>query len=90
MYILLAISILCSVALVLASVAIARHVRSRRLSAGPQTDFAEYLFAAAKHQDPRTLPQQNVRDVIAKTSLNHALEQALVDTRNQFISSKRP
>jgi hypothetical protein len=90
MYILLAISILCSVALVLASVAIARHVRSRRLSAGPQTDFAEYLFAAAKDQDPRTLPQQNVRDVIAKTSSNHALEQALVDTRNQFISSKRP
>ena len=91
MYILLAISILCFFALVLAAVAIAQHVRSRRLSAGPQTDFADYLFAAAKGQyprTPRTLPRQDIR-VITKTTWNRALEPTLADTWNQSISSKR-
>jgi hypothetical protein len=91
MYILLAISILCFFALVLAAVAIARHVRSRWVSAGRQTDFAEYLLAAVKDQAPRTsrtLPQQDVT-VIAKTSWNRALQPSLADTRNQSISSKR-
>jgi hypothetical protein len=91
MYILLAISILCLFALVLAATAIARHVRSRRVPAGPQPDFAQHLFAAVKNQDsrtPRTLPEQDVR-VIAKTNLYHALEPTLADTRNQSISSKR-
>jgi hypothetical protein len=92
MYILLAISILCFFALVLAAIAIARHVRTRRISAGQQTDFAHHLFAAAKDQDartPRTLTQQNIRDVVARASWNRALEPTLADTRNQSISSKR-
>jgi hypothetical protein len=92
MYILLAISILCCFALLLAAVAIAWHVRTRRAPADQQPDFAQHLFAAAKDQDsliPRTIPQQNVKDVFVKTSWNHALEPTLADTRNQSISSKR-
>jgi hypothetical protein len=56
MYILFAISILCLFALMLAAVAIARHVRTGRVSAGPQPDFAHHLFAAAADQDSRTPP----------------------------------
>jgi len=92
MYILLAIAILCFFALLLAAIAIARHVRSRRRSAGSQADFACYLFAAVNDQDsriPRSLPQQNIRGVIAETSWNRALEPTLADIRNQSISSKR-
>jgi hypothetical protein len=91
MYILLAISIVCLFALVLAATAIARHVRSRRVPAGPQPDFAQHLFAAVKNQDsrtPRTLPLEDA-GMIAKTNLNHAFEPSLADTRNQSISSKR-
>jgi hypothetical protein len=91
MYILLAISILCFFALVLAAIAMAIHMRSRQAPAGPEPDFAQHLFAAAKTQDsrtPRTLPQQDVR-IIAKTNLHHAFEPTLADTRNQSISSKR-
>jgi hypothetical protein len=91
MYILLAISILCFFALVLAAVAMARHVRSRQAPTGPQPDFAQHVFAAIKNQDsrtPRTLPQQDAT-VIAKTNLYHAFEPTLADTRNQSISSKR-
>jgi hypothetical protein len=91
MYILLAISILCFFALALAAVAMARHVRSRRAPAGPQTNFAQHLFAAVKHQDSRTpctLPQQDGSS-IAKTNLDHAFESTLADTRTQSISSKR-
>jgi hypothetical protein len=92
MYILVAISILCFFILVLAAVVSTRHVRNRRVSAGPQTDFAQHLFAAAEDQDsrtPRTLQQQTVKDVLGKTSWNSPLEPTLADTRNQSISSKR-
>jgi hypothetical protein len=92
MYILLSIAILCFFALLLAAIAIARHVRSRRRSARPQADFAHHLFAAVNDQDsrtPRTFPQQNVRDVVAETSWNRALEPTLTDIRNQSISLKR-
>jgi hypothetical protein len=92
MYILLAIAILCFLGLLLAAITIARHVRSRRKSAGPQTDFAHHLFAAANLEDsrtPRTLPQPNVRDVVAEASWNRAVEPILADIRNQSISSKR-
>jgi hypothetical protein len=90
MYVLLAISVLCFFALVLAAVAIARHVRSRQVPTGQQPDFAQHVFAAIKNQDsrtPRTLQQQDAR-VIAKTNLHHA-EPTFADTRNQSISSKR-
>jgi hypothetical protein len=92
MYILLSISILCFLALLFTVVAIARHVRTRRVPAEPQPDFAQHLFAAAEDQDsftPRTLPQQNEKDVVAKTSWNPALEPTQADIRNQSISSKR-
>jgi hypothetical protein len=92
MYILLAISILCFFALMLAAVAIARRVPARRVPARPESDFALYLLAAAKAQDstiPPTRPQRNVKNVIARTSWNHALEPTLAIARNQSISSKR-
>jgi hypothetical protein len=92
MYILLAISIFCFFALLLATLAVTRHLRSRRILASPQPDFAQHLFAAAKDQDsrtPRTLTQQKVKDVVATTSWNSALEPTPANTRNQSISSKR-
>jgi hypothetical protein len=92
MYI-LAIAILCIFALLLAAIARARHARSRHpVAAQSRPDFAHHLFAAAKAQDSRTphrLPQQNVKDVIARTSCDHILEPTLANTRNQFISPKR-
>jgi hypothetical protein len=84
---LLAIAILCFFALLLAATAIARHVRTPRISARPQPDFAHHLFVAANGQ--RTLPQQNMKDVIAKTRFIRALESTLAETRHQPISSKR-
>jgi hypothetical protein len=92
MYILVAIAIFCFFALLLAAIAIARYVRSRRGSAEPQPDFAHHLVAAVNGQDshiPRTLPQQNIKDVVAETSWKCALESTLADIRNQSISSKR-
>jgi hypothetical protein len=92
MYILLAISILCFFALLLAAVAIARHVRIRRVPNERQPDFAQHLFAAAEDQDslaPRTVPQQSVKNVMGKTDWNSGLEPTLANTRNQSISSKR-
>jgi hypothetical protein len=92
MYILVAIAIFCFFALLLAAIAIVPHVRSRRRSAGPESDFAHHLFAAVNDQNsrtPRTLPQQNIKDVVAETSWNRALEPTLADIRNQSISSKR-
>jgi hypothetical protein len=89
MYILVAISILCFSALLLVTIAIARHVRARRLPAGAQLDFAQHLFAAAEDQDslkPRPVRQQNLKEVVATTS---ALQPTLANTRNQSISSKR-
>jgi hypothetical protein len=55
MYVLLAIAILCSFALLRAAIAIARHVPTRRISAEQQTDFAHHLFAAAKASWNRAL-----------------------------------
>jgi hypothetical protein len=92
MYILLSISIFCFFALLLAAVAIARHVRTRRVPNEPQPDFAQHLFAAAEDQDsltPHTLPQQSVKDFMGKTSWNSALEPTLANTRIQTISSRR-
>jgi hypothetical protein len=89
MYILFAISMLCLFALVLAAVAIARHVRAGRGSASPQPDFSQHLFAAAADQDSRPIPQQNAKDVVATTSWDHALEPTLTNPPNPSISSKR-
>lgn len=92
MYILFAISILCFFALVLVAVAIARHVRRGRASRAPQNDFAQDLFAAVEDQDsrvPRTLAEQNVKDVIANKSWNRALEPIQANAPDQTISLKR-
>src|SRR6266481_3187089 len=92
MYILRVISIFCFFALLLATLAITRRLRSRRILASPQPDFARHLFAAAEEQNsrtPRTLPQQKVKDVVATTSWNSALEITPANTRNQSTSSKR-
>ena len=91
MYILVAIAIFCFFALLLAAIAIVPHVRSRRRSAGPESDFAHHLFPAVNDKDsgtPRTL-QQNIRDVVAETSSNRAPESILANTSNPSISSKR-
>jgi hypothetical protein len=92
MYILLAISILCFFALLLVAVAIARHVRTRRVAAGLRPDFAQHLFAAAEDHDslaPRIVPQQRAKNVMGKTNWNSAFDPTLANTRNQSISSKR-
>jgi len=92
MYILFVISVLCFCALMLAAVAIARQVRTRRPSAHSEQDFAQHLFAAAEDQNsrrPRSLRQQNVKDVQAQKNWNHVLEPIHADVRNQSISSKR-
>src|SRR5258707_1460325 len=88
MYILFAISALCFLALVLAAVAIASHVRSNRASTHPQHDFAHHLFAAAADQDsrrPRTLTQQSAKDILAKKGYQTPPLQA--NARNQSTSS---
>jgi hypothetical protein len=90
MYILFTISILCLFALVLGAIAIARRARSRKTSTNPRNDFAQHLFAAAEDQGshtPHTL-RQDVNDVVAKQSRNHALE-PIQAAANQSISSKR-
>jgi hypothetical protein len=92
MSILLAISILCFFSLLLAAVAIARHVGTRRVPDEPQPDFAQHLFAAAEAQDsltPCTLPQQSVTDVMGKTIWSNAPVPTLANTRSQSVSSKR-
>jgi hypothetical protein len=77
MYILFAISALCFLALLLAAIAIARHVRSDREAGGSphhsQRDFAQHLVAAASDQNsriPRNAPQQTVKQVLARKSWN--------------------
>jgi hypothetical protein len=95
MHILFAISALCFFALVLTAVAIARHVRARRTSTRPQHDFAQHLFAAVEDRNsrvPHTLPQQTVRDILAKKSWNESSEIVTIrlETRaHQSTSSKR-
>jgi hypothetical protein len=92
MYILLAISILCFFALVLAIAAITQHVRTCEVPAESQPDFAQHLFAAAKDQDSftqRVREQQSVKDFVPTTPSNSALQPTLANIRNQSISSKR-
>lgn len=91
MSVLFAISGLCLFALMLASFAIARHVRANKAPASRQPDFAQHLFKAAKDQDSRTphnVAKPDLRDNAA-TSWNRAPETAQANPRTQFISSKR-
>jgi hypothetical protein len=77
MHTLFAISALCFFALVLPAIAIARRARTRRTSTPPQHDFAQYLFTAFEDRNsraPHTVPQQTVRDILAKKSWNQSPE----------------
>jgi hypothetical protein len=90
MHILSAISTLCFVALAITAIAIVRRVRLSRRSTHPQHDFAQHLFAAAEDQDsrdPRTLPQQSVKGVMAKK--NYRTPPLQANARSQSTSSKR-
>jgi hypothetical protein len=92
MYTLFVISVLCFCALVIAALAIARQVRTRRPSTHSEQDFAQHLFAAAEDQNsrgPRSLKQQHVKDVQAQKNWNRVLKPIHADVRNQSISSKR-
>src|SRR5436305_8293300 len=96
MYIPPAISILCFCALLLPTAAITRHVPTSRIHAGPQSDFAQYLFAAAKDQNSlktNNREQSNVTDVAATIPptipSNSRLESTSRDRRSQLNSSKR-
>jgi hypothetical protein len=85
MHTLSAISALCFLALVLATVLVARHLRSRRASTVPQNDFAHYLFAAAADQDPgrsHAHEQQSMANKIDQTFGPQAI------VRNQSTASK--
>ena len=78
MYLLFAISLLCFLALIAASVVIAPHVRSSRNSTPRQQTFAEHLQAAASDRDsrhPRTLSPQTVRNVVGKKDWNQSQAQ---------------
>lgn len=77
MYLLFAISLLTFLALI-ASVVVARYVRSSHRSTPRQLTFAQHLQAAASGRDsrkPRTLHPQTVRNVLAKKSWNQHLTQ---------------
>src|SRR5205823_11091200 len=96
MYILPAISILCFCALLLPTAAITRHVPTCRIHAGPQSDFAQYLFAAAKDQNSLKTKnrEQSKRngcrcDNTPTIPSNSRLESTSRDRRSQLNSSKR-
>ena len=77
MQILLAISILCFIALLWAGFASARHIRLGHkrtgVGASSQRDFANHLYAAAEEtRVPRAVRHQSVRDVAAMKSWNAA------------------
>jgi hypothetical protein len=81
---LFAISILSFFVLVMAGVAIARHVRIVCSSASLQTDhnFSHYLFAAAQAaagpntgtRAPRSVPDQTIQEIMANKSWNQPPE----------------
>jgi hypothetical protein len=93
MYIFLAISILCFCTLLLATAAITRHVRNRRVPARPQPTFAQHLFAAANDQDSLT-PDNRRRvsetDAAATMPWDSGLKPISRNIRTQSISTKRP
>jgi hypothetical protein len=92
MYIFLAISILCFCALLWATVAITRRVRTYRVPAGPQPTFAQHLLAAAKDQDSLTPDNRrhvNETDAAAAMPWDSGLKPISRNLRTQSISSKR-
>jgi hypothetical protein len=89
MYILFAISVLCSLVLTLKALSIARYVRDSRTSTWRQRDFAQHLFAVAADQGscrPLPVTQQSVKEDLARIRYQASPVQAY--TGNQSISSK--
>jgi hypothetical protein len=92
MNILLVISILCFCALLLATAAITRDVRTCPAPARSQIDFAQLLFAAAKDQDsltPHIRQQLTAKSAVARMSWDNGLKSIPCNLRSQSISSKR-
>ena len=87
MHTLFAISILAFIVLLMAGVAIVRHVRISRNVAPPETrrDFAQhYLMATENPPTPhavthrlRSLPSQTIHEITANKSWNHPTETIL-------------
>jgi hypothetical protein len=93
MHILFAISVLCFFALMIALVAIVRHLRGRRRLISPEHDFAHHLFAAAEDQNSRahqTLPQQTLGDILQKKSWNESATMVTVGPDTQPPPSTSP
>jgi hypothetical protein len=86
MHTLFAISALCFFALVFALTAITRRVRTRRRSTHPQPDFSQQLFAAVEDRSsrvPHPVPQQTVRDILARKSRNQSSEMVSIEPEPQ-------
>jgi hypothetical protein len=80
-------------ALLLATAAITRHVRTRRVPAGPQPTFAQHLIAAANDQDSLTPDNRrhvNETDAAATMPWDSGLKPISRNIRTQSISTKRP
>jgi hypothetical protein len=87
MQLLFAISLLCFLALILATVAIARQVRSGCRPIPKANEFAYHLFSATRDQNSRrhrTLELETVRDVLAEKRWNHHSSQANARTSYRF------
>ena len=90
MHTLFVISALCFFALVLMAMAIARRVHTGRTSTPPQHDFAQHLFAAVEDRTsrvPHHIPQQTVRDLLAKKSWNESSEIITIGPNTQAPQS---
>jgi hypothetical protein len=98
MQMLLAISIVCFIALVWAGIALARHIRAsrqpdRNTSFVPRIDFAQHLFSAIEDESslqPRKVPTQTLQDITAKKSWNQPPEGVAVRPSHELRSELPP
>jgi hypothetical protein len=98
MQMLLAISIVCFIALVWAGTALARHVRASRQPDGgtsfvPRIDFTHHLFNAIEDErslQPRKVPTQTFQDITAKKSWNQPPEGVAVPPSHELRSELPP
>jgi hypothetical protein len=95
MQMLLAISILCFIALVWAGIALARHIRAssqpdRNTSFMPRIDFAQHLFNAIENErslQPRKVRSQTLQDITAQKSWNQTPEGVAVRSNHELHPS---
>jgi hypothetical protein len=101
MQILFTISALCFMVLVWAMVSVTRHIHTgqkrNRVSAAPQTSFAQHLFAATQEdlqRSPRHIPQQTIKEVTAKKNWNSPAAALMIQPSNDHaalsFSQRRP